>query len=294
MSVPYEQELELYHVGESLCSQKARIGLAEKALPYKSNHTMICDINPNCQNLSPEYLQVNPKGIVPTLVHNGEPVYDAHVIIKYLDDLYPNSGARLWPDEAQLQATARDWFDEGMLKEDVPLGASFGNAIPAISVPILAHTLQRQPLEVVEKNMARHPLKERAEIFLNLRKHGGELPPELLATSLQTLCKGLLRVNRQLAESGGPWLLGDFSMSDITMMACFHRFEDVRLDDIFDEPALPELAAYWQRLQDRPSYTSAVTDWHDEENWRSAIVEVYGSGKSPVLAEMRQTLAAMA
>ncbi len=293
MSVPYEQELELYHVGESLCSQKARIGLAEKALPYKSNHTMICDINPNCQNLSPEYLQINPKGIVPTLVHNGEPVYDAHHIIKYLDTLYPQSGARLWPSEAASQDIATGWYDEGMLKEDVPLGASFGNAIPAISLPILARTLERQPLEVVEKNMARHPLKERAELFVNLRRHRGELPPELLAQSLQTLCKGMLRVNQQLADSGGPWLLGDFSICDITMMACFHRFEDVRLDEIFQERSLPQLPDYWQRLQARPSYTSAVTAWHDEENWRSAISEVFADRKSPILAEMRQTLSAM-
>ena len=294
MSVAYEQELELYHYDESLCSQKARIGLCEKALSYKSNVIMICDINSDCQNLSPDYLNVNPKGIVPTLVHNGEPVYDAHRIVKYIDEQYPDSGVRLWPSDEQREDAARLWFDAAMLKEDVPFGTTFGTAIPAISMPLLAHCLQRQPLKVVEKNMAKHPLRSRAEVFVQMRKYGAKFPPGLLAMVLEQLCKGLLQVNQQLEEFGGPWLLGDFSISDVTMMACFHRMQDVRLDDIFFEDALPQLAAYWERLQARPSYKEAVSDWHDEENIRSSLREVFGASRNPMLTETAKVLGSLA
>ena len=290
MSVAYEQELELYHYSESLCSQKARIGLAEKRLPYKSHHIMICDVNADCQNLSPEYLQVNPRGLVPTLVHKGEPVFDAHRIIKYVDEQYPTSGVRLWPSDKQREQIANFWFEEAMLKEDLPMDGNFGLAVGSISLPILVHTLRRQPLKILQARMATHPLRQNAEIFLNLHQHG-VASPEAHEKVLNLLTDGMLRVERQLARSGGPWMLGDFSITDVTMMAVFHRFEDVRLDAIFAEPSLRKTADYWQRLQQRPSYREAVINWHDEENWRKTIREVFGERPSPLFAPFREKLA---
>lgn len=294
MSVAHVQDLELYHYAESLCSQKARIGLAEKKLPYKSHHIMICDVNPDCQNLSPEYLVINPRGLVPTLVHRGEPVYDAHRMIRYVDEKYPDSGVRLWPSDQQRQQIANYWFEEAMLKEDLPMDGNFGNAVASISLPILVNTLQRQPLKVLQAKMARHPLRQNAEIFLNLHQQGWEVSEDAHGRVLSLLTDGLLRVEKQLERSGGPWLLGDYSITDITMMACFHRFEDVRLDAILAEPALRKTSDYWQRLQQRPSYREAVLDWHEEENWRSAIREVFGTGESKLLQPLRRKLASAA
>ena len=74
------------------------------------------------------------------------------------------------------------------------------------------------------------------------------------------------------------------------MMACFHRLEDVRLDDILQETLVPRLSSYWVRLQGRPSYRTAITDMHDEENFRTAIVDVLGDRKSPQLDDARETL----
>ena len=121
-----------------------------------------------------------------------------------------------------------------------------------------------------------------------LRRRGIEI--EGMAMVLEKLCQGLIRLDRQLEKSGGPWLLGDFTLPDITMMACFHRLEDVRLDDILQESLVPRLGSYWERLQARPSYRTAITDMHDEENFRTAIVDVFGDGKSPQLDDARETL----
>ena len=111
-----------------------------------------------------------------------------------------------------------------------------------------------------------------------------------MAKVVDKLCQGLIRLDRQLEKSGGPWLLGEFTLPDITMMACFHRLEDVRLDDILDDGTVPRLSEYWERLQERPSYREAITDMHDEDNFRTAIAEVFGDGKSPHLDQARQTL----
>ncbi len=280
MAIAYEQEFELYHYGESLCSQKARIGLAEKSLDYKSHHIVICDVAEDCQNLTPEYLKVNPKGIVPTLVHKGRPVYDAHRIIKYADEQFPKRGARLWPEDEERRQIAGYWFEEGMLDENGLYGSTFGLAIPILSHPILAHTLSRQPLDLVVEKYRHHPLEIRGKRFTALRRDGTASPPEILTAALNSVCRGLREIDGLLDRFGGPYILGDFSLPDITMMACFHRLEDVRLDGLLDHVTVPRLRDYWQRLQERPSYKIAVTDWHDEVNWRTALTEIFGDRPS--------------
>lgn len=288
--IAHEQEFELYHCNESLCSQKARVGLLEKAVAYRSHHIMLCDINPDCQNLSPEYLAVNPKGQVPTLVHDGRAIYDAHRIVRHVDEVCPDSGVRLWPEEPERRKWAAEWFELGMLDDTKPLGATFGTAIPMVTLPILARLLQRQSTEAVTANMSRHPVEQRQQIFLRLHREGtGSLPPQAIEGALGSLCRGLARAEDNLAEFGGPWLLGDFSLADVTMMACFHRLEDAGLDGLLRDSSVPRLGAYWDGLRARPSYSAGITDWHDD-GWRSAIEDIRGAEPSPLLAGARRCL----
>lgn len=44
------------------------------------------------QQKSPEYLKLNPNGVVPTLVIDGEPVYEAAALVLHLIDVHPESG----------------------------------------------------------------------------------------------------------------------------------------------------------------------------------------------------------
>ena len=74
--------LKLYHANWSLCSQMVRVALAEKGLSYESNHIKLCDHYPKGENLSPEYLAINPKGIVPSLDLDGKIVTESTNIIK--------------------------------------------------------------------------------------------------------------------------------------------------------------------------------------------------------------------
>ena len=39
-----------------------------------------------CENYLPWYLELNPKGVVPTLVVDGNPICDSAVIVKYVAD----------------------------------------------------------------------------------------------------------------------------------------------------------------------------------------------------------------
>ena len=61
--------LALYHFDRSTAAQKVRIALAEKGLAWESRY-----VDPGLdkrQQHDPEYLKLNPRGLVPTLIHDG-------------------------------------------------------------------------------------------------------------------------------------------------------------------------------------------------------------------------------
>lgn len=282
MNIPHKKPIELYHYAESLCSQKVRVALAEKGLDYVSHHIMLCDVSESCENLSPEYLAVNPKGIVPTLVHEGQPVYDAHRQIRYLEEQFPGVGQRLWPETPELIARAEYWFDEGMLKDDQPMGSNFGTSVALFSRHILSYLLNRQPKSLVEEKFKRHPIPARGMAFIAMRS-GMQLPTQALSDAAHVLVSGLRSVSDLLVRYRGPWLLGQFSMLDVTMMACFHRLQDLRLNVLLDDDSFPQLGAYWARLQGRSSYQDGILSWHDEAGWRDSVEEIFPDGVSPDL-----------
>jgi glutathione S-transferase len=76
--------LELYHSINSVCAQKVRIALAEKGLPYEE-HLMTL----GGDQFDPAYMKLNPNAVVPTLIHDGQPLIESSVILYYLDEAFP-------------------------------------------------------------------------------------------------------------------------------------------------------------------------------------------------------------
>jgi glutathione S-transferase len=76
--------LELYHSINSVCAQKVRIVLAEKELSHKE-HLMTL----GGDQFDPAYMKLNPNAVVPTLIHDGQPIIESSVILYYLDEAFP-------------------------------------------------------------------------------------------------------------------------------------------------------------------------------------------------------------
>ena len=76
--------LELYHSINSVCAQKVRIALEEKGRQAK-DHIMTL----RGDQYEPAYLKLNPNSVVPTLVHDGEPIVESSLILYYIDDAFP-------------------------------------------------------------------------------------------------------------------------------------------------------------------------------------------------------------
>jgi len=75
----------LYNAPQSTCSQRVRFVLNAKKISF-------AEIKLNLlagDQLKPDYLALNPNGVVPTLDHDGAIVIDSSVIIEYLDEVVP-------------------------------------------------------------------------------------------------------------------------------------------------------------------------------------------------------------
>ncbi len=95
--------IELYHNNLSVCAQKVRIVLAEKDVPWTSRYVSLV----KGEQLTPDFKKMNPRGLVPVLVHDGNTIVESSVICSYLDEVFP--GPPLSPKNPVERATMRLW-----------------------------------------------------------------------------------------------------------------------------------------------------------------------------------------
>jgi glutathione S-transferase len=103
--------LTLYQFGNSVCAQKVRVTLLEKGLQWETRNVDLF----RAEQYDPEYLKLNPRGLVPTLVHDGAPIIESTLICEYLEDAFPTP--RLMPAHPLGRARMRLWskaVDEGL------------------------------------------------------------------------------------------------------------------------------------------------------------------------------------
>ena len=77
--------IELYHHGSSVCAAKVRFALGRKG-PRVAGP--LFDILKGDQ-FDAQYVKLNPKAVVPTLIHDGQVLVESTVIIEYLDEYFP-------------------------------------------------------------------------------------------------------------------------------------------------------------------------------------------------------------
>ena len=97
-------DLTLYHNGPSTCSQKVRLILGLKNLPY---HSKIIDLQSGEQHTS-EYIKINPNHVVPTLLFKGNPIIESSLILEFLEDQFPEISAR--PIDPESLHKTRLWL----------------------------------------------------------------------------------------------------------------------------------------------------------------------------------------
>jgi glutathione S-transferase len=270
ITLPHEKEWELYHNCFSLCSKKLRVCLAELGIPYESHHVDLIETG-SYQNVGREYLKVNPAGLVPVLVHEGHPIYESHDEIVYAAAHAGERGRALLPDddEPEIRALVEHWTDCASLKGKNPVDGTrerAGHCIPGLTVPIFATMVETIPYREIARGLLTHPNKERPMIFMTLKLLGVHRLPKLapamklLRRSRRDMERHLDALGEQLEKHGGPWIAGErFTLADVSWVVILDRLVEVDWDAHFwGDGRRPAVAAYWQRLSERPSYESAI------------------------------------
>jgi glutathione S-transferase len=268
ITLPHEAEFELYHNALSLCSKKVRFCLAELGVPYRGHPIDLIETG-SYENIGRRFLAVNPAGILPVLVHDGHPVYESHEQIRYAADRAPAGAPRLVPENPGLAAEMERWVERASVMGDNPIedvGRSAGNAVPGLTTPLFAAMIATIPTWRIVEGLLFHRLKVRPVIFLLLKASGirrfHRLGP---AMKVWRLCARALKLHldaleEQLAKSGGPWILGQaFTLADVSWVVILERLVEGDVLPLFLE-GRPGVAAYWDRLRARPSYTSAILE----------------------------------
>ena len=238
--------LELYHGLPSTCSKKVRLVLYEKRLPFRSH---LMDLRKFEQH-APDYLKLNPNGVVPTLVHQGRVIIESSVIMEYLDDSFPD--VLLRPDDAWGRARVRLWLK---FSDDV--------AYQAVYAPtwMILNRDAMKDLSSDERNkvLSRIPSAERRERWADVSTHG--FSDEVLRASVDKMRACLERCEAALEQS--PWLAGGAcSLADFAMTPFVDRIRNLR-PEFFEGGQYPRLDDWYDRLRSRPAFKKAI-DFQDD------------------------------
>jgi glutathione S-transferase len=236
--------MKLYHNGLSTCSQKVRLTLAEKGLKYDSQLINL----QSGEQFSPDYLKINPKALVPTLIDGGRIYMESSLIIEYLDDAYPQ------PALKPADATAR--FAMRTLMRNIDETQHPACSVITYAIGLRPIMLQKSPDEL-EKLINAVPDPVRREGRRAVMKDGLQAP--VFKTALHTYMNVLGEAEAML--KGVQWIGGNtFSLGDCALLPYVLRLDNLGQKALIDS-TLPNIARWYTAVQQRPSFKAAVTDF---------------------------------
>jgi len=238
--------LVLYHNDMSTCAQKVRLTLDEKALRWESRHL---DLRSGDQQ-KPDYLKLNPRGVVPTLVDRDRAVRESNVIMEYLDDEYPDLPLR--PRDSFDRAQMRLWtkrLDEGhhdIATATLSMGVAFRYQYLAQGKEACETLIEKTPDPVRRE-------RRREVIYKGLETHD--------FTTAVAMWENLL-TDMEAALGERPWLAGEsYSLADAAYTPYITRLDHLSLLGWI--AGRPKLSSWYDRIRARPSYASAIGKWEN-------------------------------
>lgn len=222
----------LYNAPQSTCSQRVRFVLNAKGLPFEEKKL---DLLAGDQ-LTPDYLKLNPNGVVPTLDHDGHIVIDSSVIIEYLDEVFPDR-SNFTPRDPVRRAAMRALM---RFIDEMPAAAV---RVPTFNLAFLPRfaAMSEEEFQAFAESK---PLRK--EFMLSMGRKG--FPQKDMDSAMARLRRTYERMDLSIADSGGPWLFGkDITLADVSVMPAMVRMADLNREG--DWADLPRVANWYDMIR---------------------------------------------
>jgi len=238
--------LHLLHFAGSSCSQKVRIFLNLKGIAWESHHIDL----PGNENFKPWFLGINPRGLVPVLVHDGAIHIESNDIIQYLEKRFPEP--KLIPAGHENEVAALLRHEDDLHLDLRTLSFRFVFAPPGPPKPAEALASYAANGSGTVQGLKDRDKEIQIEFWQRAAKEG--FSDERARASAQKFRAEFNALDKRLANA--PYLMGDsLSVLDIAWFIYAHRLS---LAGYPLQRLHPHVFAWKERLGARPEFAKEI------------------------------------
>lgn len=234
--------LHLYFAAQSACASRVRLLLAEKGLPWTGHHIDLL----KKENIDPAYFAINPRGLVPTLVDDGQVVIESGDIMLYLEQKFPEPG--FTPRDPADRAAMEEWVRRAT-RQHVAAVKTFAY------IRSNAKAAEKTPREV-ELYYELQKDQEMIDFHSRHDKGGNPFTEEDEASAVETI-EGILAEMRAKIEQTG-WLAGpDYSLADMAWATAWRTWQLAN----YPLGKHPVAGEWFARVEARPAWQEIARLW---------------------------------
>jgi len=235
--------LTLFHCNTSYASQKVRIYLAEKKLPWQSVHI---DLRKQ-EQISSNYRQINPNGTVPSLKdEKGLIHYGSTEIMEFLEETYPKP--KLLPSSQEQRKLIHQLCKEHELLHDPHIRTMS-------YYKIFMSPEKRSQIDIMRVlELAKHHPNAKRGSFLAKAVQGKFTKAEI-ASAQKAIIEALDLLEKHL-KSNGKYVIGtQYSIADAVCTATIFRIKKIGLDEEINN--YPHILSWYKIMRQRKSFDLA-------------------------------------
>lgn len=231
----------LYHYAMSNCSQRCRLALELKNILWHSHHK---DLGKK-EHLNPEYLEINPNGVVPTLVHDGVVILESNDIISYIESNFEG------PSFA-----SEEECDKSAVSSLLESSSDVQGSIKALSHEYLFTGRRNTTLAEIEAMEAEGASAALVSFLRDYVVNGDNWATRL--SEAHTDIKTRLEKLEDRLAGARDWLSGDrFGLADLSWIVNYYRLQQCRQDLAL----YPRFLAWGETAVALPAFQKAVVNY---------------------------------
>ena len=199
------------------------------------------------KNISTEYFSINPKGVVPTLVHDGQVIVESNDILWYVEEKYPEPS--FMPNAVGERQAVRTWLER-----------SGDIHIPGIKTFAYAHLNAALVEKTPEEAALYRKLQRDPQLLAFHAKHdlGRSFSADDVAAATDLLRMALADMGANIARTG--YLVGgSYTLADISWAPTITTLQ--RAGYPLEE--FPQVLTWYSRISQRPAWQRAMTLWQN-------------------------------